>query len=1281
DVEVLATPLAGNKPPVAVDDANVTTKNTSVSGTVASNDSDPDNNTPLTFSTLGSLVTGLTLNADGTYTYVPATNFVGTVSQKYKVCDSGSPVACDTATLVITVLEPANQKPLATDDITQTPQDKPVSGNVLPNDLDPEGGVLTVSTTPTTPPTKGTVVLNADGSYTYTPNPGVTGTDKFCYQVCDNGNPSQCDTACVTINILPLPTLANDKPVATDDNSQTYQNTPVVIVVKANDFDPDGNSTLGAPTKLSDPVNGTVVFNADGTVTYTPTTGFVGKDSFTYRICDNGSPSLCDTATVDVEVLATPLAGNKPPVAVDDANVTTKNTSVSGTVASNDSDPDNNTPLTFSTLGSMVTGLTLNADGTYTYVPATNFVGTVSQKYKVCDSGSPVACDTATLVITVLEPANQKPIATDDITQTLHDTPVSGNVLPNDFDPDGGILTVSTTPTTPPTKGTVVLNADGSYTYTPNPRATGTDKFCYQVCDNGNPSQCDTACVTINIFAFQPSINNKPIATDDNSQTYQNTTVRLVVKANDFDLDASGTPNGTLGAPTKLSDPVNGTVVFNADGTVTYTPTTGFVGKDSFTYRICDNGSPSLCDTATVSVEVLPTPLAGNKPPVAVDDANVTAKNTSVSGTVASNDSDPDNNTPLTFSTLGSMVTGLTLNADGTYTYVPATNFVGTVSQKYKVCDSGSPVACDTATLVITVLDSTNQKPIATDDITQTPQDKPVSGNVLPNDLDPEGGVLTVSTTPTTPPTKGTVVLNADGSYTYTPNPGVTGTDKFCYQVCDNGNPSQCDTACVTINILPLPTLANDKPVATDDNSQTYQNTPVVIVVKANDFDPDGNGTLGAPTKLSDPVNGTVVFNADGTVTYTPTTGFVGKDSFTYRICDNGSPSLCDTATVSVEVLATPLAGNKPPVAVDDANVTTKNTSVSGTVASNDSDPDNNTPLTFSTLGSMVTGLTLNADGTYTYVPATNFVGTVSQKYKVCDSGSPVACDTATLVITVLEPANNVCLLPKAYLQGALFGVVLPDTLMRDDLRTKGLIPVTSPYPAMGMSGITNANTTTLSVVGPTSPAGANAIVDWVFVELRSGNDSTLVVDSRSALIQRDGDIVDVDGVSSVKFSQAGSGNYYVVIRHRNHLGVMSQKTALNESCTVIDFRKANTPTFTFSSASINQAQVVVEQGRALWAGNALYTNTLDNRHEVIFQGSDNDVNVIYQQVINATGNIFVSPFYKLKGYYAGDINLNGEVIFQGTTNDVEFIYQNVIKNHPGNVLVQPFFKIKEQIP
>ena len=268
-----------------------------------------------------------------------------------------------------------------------------------------------------------------------------------------------------------------------------------------------------------------------------------------------------------------------------------------------------------------------------------------------------------------------------------------------------------------------------------------------------------------------------------------------------------------------------------------------------------------------------------------------------------------------------------------------------------------------------------------------------------------------------------------------------------------------------------------------------------------------------------------------------------------------------------------------------------------------------------------------------------------------------------------VAPNNKVCLLPKAYLQGALFGVLLPNTLMRDDLRVKNLIPTASPY----TGGLTTTGAITSSVLSVT---GTDAIVDWVFVELRSGVDSTVIVDSRSALIQRDGDIVDVDGISSVKFTQANAGQYYVVVKHRNHLGVMSVKTPMDNNCTVIDFRKVSTPNYNSDATNaINLPQVDVQQGKALWAGNALYDT------DVIYQGTGNDVNVIYQQVINAGGNFFVSPSYILKGYYTGDVNMNGETIFQGTGNDVEFIYQNVIKNHPGNIFKLNYFKIKQQIP
>jgi len=149
-----------------------------------------------------------------------------------------------------------------------------------------------------------------------------------------------------------------------------------------------------------------------------------------------------------------------------------------------------------------------------------------------------------------------------------------------------------------------------------------------------------------------------------------------------------------------------------------------------------------------------------------------------------------------------------------------------------------------------------------------------------------------------------------------------------------------------------------------------------------------------------------------------------------------------------------------------------------------------------------------------------------------------------------------------------------------------------------------------------------------------------------------------------------------VAVRHRNHLGVMTATArAMNPAGLVVDFRKAATPTFRFSSSALNQAQVVVQQGRALWAGNA----ELDRL--IIYQGTANDVNPIYTRVITDPLNVFILPTFKARGYYVEDIDMNGEAVFQGTGNDLEFIYQNIISNHPGNALVLPFFTIREQLP
>jgi hypothetical protein len=277
---------------------------------------------------------------------------------------------------------------------------------------------------------------------------------------------------------------------------------------------------------------------------------------------------------------------------------------------------------------------------------------------------------------------------------------------------------------------------------------------------------------------------------------------------------------------------------------------------------------------------------------------------------------------------------------------------------------------------------------------------------------------------------------------------------------------------------------------------------------------------------------------------------------------------------------------------------------------------------------------------------------------------------------TTRSDAESVSLLAKVWLQGALYGVNGTNTIMRDNLRSKGLIPLSSPYPDMGLPETIPTPATSAAVLDQATPAN-DAIVDWVYLELRDGNNPSNILKSRSALLQRDGDIVHIDGVSVVTFDKVSAGNYYVAVRHRNHLGVMSAlPIALSSVPSVVDFCNGSTPAFNLDDTkAINKPFIVVDQGFALWAGNTLFDK------KVIYRGNSNDTNPIYQAILTDMGNIFGSASYKLKAYNTGDVNMDGETIFQGSGNDPQFIYQNIIVNHPGNVLQQEFFTIGEQLP
>ena len=520
---------------------------------------------------------------------------------------------------------------------------------------------------------------------------------------------------------------------------------------------------------------------------------------------------------------------------------------------------------------------------------------------------------------------------------------------------------------TDPANGDVVLNPDGTYTYTPDAGWSGTDSFTYQICDADD--DCDEATVTITVT----SVDEMPVAEDDEVTTLEDTPLTASVTGNDV---LSGDGGNTW---SKLTDPANGGVVFNPDGSYTYTPDAGWSGTDSFTYEICDVDDD--CDEATVTITV----TSVDEMPVAEDDSVTTPEDTPVTASVTGNDvlSGDGGNTwsKLTDPANGDVV----FNPDGSYTYTPDAGWSGTDSFTYEICDVDGD--CDEATVTITVT-SVDEMPVAEDDVVTTLEDTPVTGSVTGNDVLSGDGGNTWSKL--TDPANGAVVFNPDGSYTYTPEAGWSGTDSFTYQICDADD--DCDEATVTITV----TSVDEMPVAEDDEVTTLEDTPVTDSVTGNDvLSGDGGNTW---SKLTDPANGAVVFNPDGSYTYTPEAGWSGTDSFTYQICDADDD--CDEATVTITVTSV----DEMPVAEDDEVTTLEDTPVTGSVTGNDvlSGDGGNTwsKLTDPANGDVV----FNPDGSYTYTPEAGWSGTDSFTYEICDVDGD--CEEATVTITV-TPVND----------------------------------------------------------------------------------------------------------------------------------------------------------------------------------------------------------------------------------------------------------------------------------
>ncbi|WP_298516979.1 M60 family peptidase N-terminal accessory domain-containing protein [uncultured Kordia sp.] len=263
----------------------------------------------------------------------------------------------------------------------------------------------------------------------------------------------------------------------------------------------------------------------------------------------------------------------------------------------------------------------------------------------------------------------------------------------------------------------------------------------------------------------------------------------------------------------------------------------------------------------------------------------------------------------------------------------------------------------------------------------------------------------------------------------------------------------------------------------------------------------------------------------------------------------------------------------------------------------------------------------------------------------------------------VVEGKEPIEVSPKVFLQGAALNPNTgEETLMRDDLRVENMIPTQSPYVDKLI-----CRTDVFDTIGN------DAIVDWVWIELRDKTTNTTVIESQSALLQRDGDIVNIDGISTISFV-VPEGDYNVAIKHRNHLGIMTNTsvTFLEGAPTIVDFTEAASQNAFGSNA---QTTFGMPAGKAgMWSGNVNGDNIIQ------YSGTIPDTPSILSEVLNDPENFLNFPTYIANGYSTYDVNLDGKTQYSGTTPDTPYIIQNVLA-HPSNFLNFSTYQIQEQLP
>ncbi|WP_187265343.1 tandem-95 repeat protein, partial [Vibrio parahaemolyticus] len=886
-------------------------------------------------------------NGDGTWTFTPQIDDDTEVSFTFDIIDDEDLVVSGSANLDIL---PINDAPNAENDVITTEEDTAVTIDVLVNDSDVEGDVLSIQSA-SVPSEQGSVDI-VDGKLVFTPAENFNGEATITYIVTDG---DLTDEAKVTVTVKPV----NDSPVAVDDTVSTQEDTVVTIDVLTNDTDVDGDK-LSIESASVPKEQGTVEV-VDGKLVFTPAENFNGDAEITYTVTDG---ELTDEAKVTVTV--NPV-NDAPTIKVDAVESITEDAVSTDTVVATLTVRDTDTSedqLTVSLENNSNGYFVLVGDEvklTQAGVDAVNNdelnLKDLTISASVSDGVNPTANDSDSLVVNRVNdaPTVENAIADQVLSEDFDAYTIDLNEVFKDSDSS---LEFSVSGNS----NVLVSIENGIVTISPTADWNGSEILTFKATDPSGESISQTVNFTV-----------APVAdiVADKATVVEDTPTIIKVLGNDtFEGD------GKVVSLDTNNGPANGTVSVNPDGSVTYTPNDNYVGKDTFTYVVTSGG---VSESTAVEVNVTPV----NDAPVAKDDIATTQEDTAVTIDVLPNDTDIDGDTLRIDSASVPSDQGTVEIVDGKLVFTPAENFNGNAEITYTVTDGS---LTDQATVKVTV-NAVNDTPVVESNLAdQTLAEDfttyTIDLNTAFSDVDNVDGELTFSVSGNS----NVLVSIENGIATISPTADWNGSETLTFTATDPSGESVSQT--VDFTVAPVVDIEAD-------SADVVEDTPTIINVLGNDTF-ESTDKLVSLDAENGPKNGTVIVNNDGTVTYTPDDNYVGKDTFTYVVTSGGV-----SESTTVEVNVTPV--NDAPVAKDDIATTQEDTAVTIDVLPNDTDVDGDKLSIQSASVPEAQGKVEIVDGKLVFTPAENFNGHAEIIYTVTDGE---LTDEAKVTVTV-NPVND----------------------------------------------------------------------------------------------------------------------------------------------------------------------------------------------------------------------------------------------------------------------------------